>query len=144
MVGRVAVCRTRSTRVSWLGALLGAIAMVMALSGPTLAGEAPPTPTPTPTPTPEATPTPTPEATPTPLPSPEDSASSMTFVPDPTLPQTDTLGHGDASSPESSLAVPVVVLTGIAACAYVLRPNQRHRRGASPARAPESRRRHSP
>ena len=144
MVGRVAAPETRSTRVSWLGALLGATFLVLALTGPALAGEAPPTPTPTPTPTPEATPTPPPEATPTPLPTPEDSASSMTFVPDPTLPQTDTLGQGNASSPESSLAVPLVILTGIAACAYVLRPNQRHRRGASPARAPESRRRHSP
>jgi hypothetical protein len=140
MVGPVAVCKTRSTRVSWLGALLGAIFLVLALTGPALAGEAPPTPTPTPTPTPEGTPTPTPEATPTPLPSPEDSASSMTFVPDPTLPQTDTLGQGDASSPESSLAVPVVVLTGLVACAYVLRPNQRRRRVANPTRAPERRR----
>ncbi len=34
----------------------------------------------------------------------------------------------------------LVVLTGIAACAYVLRPNQRRRRVANPTRAPERRR----
>ena len=83
-----------------------------------------PTPEPTPTPTPEATPTPTPE--PTPTPTPEDSVGAETGTPPATLPPTDTFA-GDAS-PVSSWGVLLVVLTGIAASAYVLTPSRSRRR----------------